>query len=398
MSETSQKPLSRAIFDETVVNMIAQASGLSKQYIFYGSMVSQCSIVLKHMKAPAAVSFRTDHYQLSINPELFDAYSLEERLFILQHEMHHILNGHLKRLEDRDFKQFNYASDCAINQLGNTKHMPQGCIVPANLPSKHKVNPNLSAEQYYELIDPDQLLSEEPEYGAGGGHDEWLESSGDEELQDDLTKNMIENAINQAQKAIGDLPTNISHYLDLFTRKRELDWKKVLRGITGNKKVNSRKTILRRDRRNPNFEHLKGRTKDRMFDLLLVSDVSGSVSDQALYSLWGEVRHICDVTKTPVKLIQVDTSPSEPEELKKTTKTITRKACGGTNLSPAIHKAREKGIKFNAIVVTTDGYLSPSDVAEFEATGVPVIWLVEASGHIMPEMSQGRMSVFQLKE
>ena len=392
MSE-SQQPLSRAAFDETMANMIA-IGNYYKSYLFYGSMVSQCSVVLKRMKAPAGVSFRHDHYQLSINPELFDAHSLEERLFILQHEMHHILNGHLKRLEDRDFTRFNYATDCAINQLGNPKHMPQGCIVPANLPSKHKVEPRLSAEQYYELIDPDQLPPEDPE----NSHDEWLESTGDEELQDDLTKQMIENAINQTSKSRGDLPSNISHYLDLFTRKRELDWKKVLRGITGNKKVNSRKTILRRDRRNPNFEHLKGRTKDRMFDLLLISDVSGSVSDQALYSLWGEVRHICDVTKTPVKLIQVDIRPSEPEELKKTTKALVRKACGGTNLSPAIQKARDKGIKFNAIVVTTDGYLSPNDIAEFQATGVPVIWLIEASGHIMSEMNQGRMKAFQLKE
>lgn len=392
MSE-SQQPLSRAAFDETITNMIA-LSQYSNSYLFYGTMVSQCSVVLKRMKAPAGVSFRTDHYQLAINPELFDVYSLEERLFILQHEMHHILNGHLKRLEDRNFQQFNYASDCAINQLGNPKHMPQGCIVPANLPSKHKVNPGLSSEQYYELIDPDQLPPEEPEHS----HDEWLESTGDEELQDDLTRQMIENSINQTNKSIGTLPSNISNYLALFTRKRELDWKKVLRGITGNKKVNSRKTILRRDRRNPNFEHIKGRTKDRMFDLLLISDVSGSVSDDALNALWGEVRHICDVTKTPCKLIQVDTHPSEPEELKKTTKSITRKACGGTNLSPAIQKARDKGIKFNAIVVTTDGYLSPSDVAEFQATGVPVIWLVDASGQLMPEMSQDRMSAFQLKQ
>jgi predicted metal-dependent peptidase len=395
MSE--QTPLSREAFDETMANMVAVGQ-YSKSYVFYGHMVAQCSIVLKRMKAPAGVSFIHDHYQLSINPELFDAYSLEERLFIIQHEMHHILNGHLKRLEDRKFVRFNYATDCAINQLGNSKHMPQGCIIPANLPSKHPVPASLSAEQYYELIDEDDLPPEDPSYGAGGGHDEWLNSQGDEELQDDITKSMIENAINSTSKSHGDIPHNISQYLDLFTRKRELDWKKVLRGITGNKKVNSRKTIMRRDRRNPNFEHIKGKTKDRMFDLLVISDVSGSVSDTALYSLWGEIRHICDVTKTPVTIVQVDTHPYEPEQLKKTTKCITRKAAGGTNLSPAIQKARDKGIKFNAVVVTTDGYLSSTDVAHFEAIGLPVIWLIEKNGCMMEEMSHGRMSAFQLKE
>lgn len=394
MSET-QQPLSRAAFDETITNMIA-LSQYSNSYLFYGTMVSQCSVVLKRMKAPAAVSFRTDHYQLAINPELFDAYPLEERLFILQHEMHHILNGHLKRLEDRNFQQFNYASDCAINQLGNPKHMPQGCIVPANLPSKHKVNPGLSAEQYYELIDSDQLPPEEPEYGAGGGHDEWLESTGDEELQDDLTRQMIENSINQTNKSIGTLPSNISNYLALFTRKRELDWKKVLRGITGNKKVNSRKTILRRDRRNPNFEHIKGRTKDRMFDLLVVGDESGSVSDSALITGINESLGVCKVTKTPLWYIPVDTTPGKPRLLKENIKTFTRTHCGGTNLSPALAMAKEHNIPYRAIVVVTDGYLTSDDVNTFNKLNIPIIWLIEPSGNIMPEMTQGRSKAFKL--
>ena len=402
MSETTkepQKPLSRDKLDIALASMFSH-DDYQKDYVFYGHMIGQCSIVLERMEAPAAVSFHLDHYRLHINPEKFDDWTLEEQLAVLKHEMLHILNNHVLRKEDRDHQAFNYATDCAINQLINQKHLPQGCIVPATFPSKKKVPNNLSSEQYYELIDKDQLPPENPQAGngSGGGHGKWDESQGDEELAKDITKNMIEKSVAQTQKSRGDIPSEISHYLDLFSRKAELDWKKVLRGITGNKKVNTRKTIMRRDRRNPTYEHIKGRTKDRMFDLLLVSDVSGSVSDDALYKLWGEVRHICDVTKTPCKLIQVDSRPFPPIELKKTTKTMPRQACGGTYLSPAIQTAKDHNLKFNAIVVTTDGELCDSDVAEFEKLNLPVIWLIESTGSVMPSMNKGRMRSFKLTD
>lgn len=393
-----QKPLSREVLDITLANMFSDQA-FRDSYMFYGHMIGQCSVQLERMPAAAAVSFQHDHYVLHINPELFDNYTLEERLFILQHEMHHILNGHIARREDRDHMAFNYATDCAINQLGNPSHMPQGCIIPSNFPSKHKVPDKLGAEQYYELIDQNQLPPG-PQTGAcqGGGHDKWDESVGDKELQYDVTKNMIEKSINETQKARGNLPNDISHYLNLFTRKRELDWKKALKGIVGNKKINSRRTILRKDRRNPDYDHLKGRTKDRMFDLAVISDVSRSVSDEELYALWGEIRYICDVTKTPVTVCQIDTRPHKPTALKKTTKVMPRKAAGGTNLNPAIKALKDNNIKFNALVVTTDGELCTSDVAEFKKLNLPVIWLVSSRGTLMPEMNQGRMKSFRLKE
>lgn len=394
-----QQPLSREQLDITLANMFSN-NVYRDSYMFYGYMIGQCSIRLERMQYSAAVSFQHDHYVLHINPEKFDTHTLEERLFILQHEMHHILNGHLIRLEDRDMQAFNYATDCAINQLGDPAHMPQGFIVPANFPSKHKVPDKASAEQYYELFDHSQLPKDpEIDNGKGGGHDKWNDSVGDADFQNDLTKGMIEKAINETQKARGSIPQKISEYLSLFHRARELDWKKVLKGIVGNKKVNSRRTILRKDRRNPDFDHIKGRTKDRMFDLAVVSDVSGSVSDEELYSLWGEIRHICDVTKTPVSVCQVDTRAYKPTLLKKTTKVMPRKANGGTELNPAIKALRDHNIKFNALVVTTDAELCESDVQHFADLHIPVIWLISAKGaNPMPLMTSGRMRAFKLKE
>lgn len=435
MAKTQVTPEERSGFENAVANMFSNRV-YANNYLFYAHILAQCKVIFdKEMEAPAGVNFMHDHYNLYINPtgkwvevdpaqlanaktkpktrqnngktevhiDGFNDFPLEHQLGVLKHEMLHIINSHVKRREDRDHRGFNIAADCAINQHIERTHLPKDCIFPDQFPGGKKVPNNLTAEQYYELID-----KKDGEGGGGGSgpggdgvlddHSKWEETQGDSELQDDIAKNMIEKSITNTTKSRGNIPSQISDWLDVLSKRRELDWRTVLRNIVGNKRVGSRKTIMRSDRRLPNFEWIKGRTKDRKFDLMVISDVSGSVSDEALLSLWGEVRHICDITQSEVGLIQVDTQPSVPEKLKKNTKIIERKACGGTFLSPAIAHAKKYKVAFNAIVVTTDGYLSESDVEAFAATNQRVIWLIEKDGTIMDSMNSGKMQAFQLKE
>ena len=430
----------RYAFDEAIANLFSNQK-YANSYLFYGHMLGQCRTVFDNtLKAPAGINFQYDHYNLYINltgydylnedgtPVLddkgaparipgFAEFTLEQRMGILKHEMLHILNGHIARKGDRDHQAFNIATDCAINQLIERTHLPEWCVFPDQF-NGGKVPPNLTAEQYYELIEKKDGKGKGVGKGKGSGsgsgdgpgngqgpngdgtlddHSKWDESAGDKELQDDITKGMIDRSITNTQKSRGNIPSNISDWLSLVTHKRELDWRKVLKGIVGNKKVGIRRTIMRQDRRLPNSEWIKGKTKNRMFDLLIISDVSGSVSDQGLLSLWGEVRNICDITQSSVNLIQVDSRPCAPEKLTKNTKTIERKACGGTVMNPALKMAKKHKLDFNAIVVTTDGYLDTSDVEVFAALHKRVIWLIEPSGQIMPEMNQGLMQAFKLK-
>ena len=409
--------INRSAFDEAIANAFSNTKYASN-YLFYAHLLGQCRVVFDPtLPAPAGVNFMHDHFNLFINNDGiapseenpngvpgFASFPLDQRLGILKHEMLHILYNHIGRREDRDHQGFNISSDCAINQQIERPHLPEWVILPDQFPGK-SVPSNLTAEQYYELLPKKykdgsgggQCQGNGPGNGQLGDHGKWAESEGDKELQDDIAKNMIERSISNTQKARGNVPSQVSDWLALVTRKREVNWKNVLRSIVGNKRVGSKRTLLRRDRRLPNFEWIKGRTKDRKFDLLLVSDVSGSVSDTALTALWGEVRHICDVTNTPVHLIQVDTRPCKPEQLKKNTRTIERKACGGTILHPALEMAEKHKLEYQAIVVTTDAYLDESDVRKFADTGKRVIWLIEADGaDPMPIMNSGKMQAFKL--
>lgn len=417
-------PEHKYIWEQTIANMFSNPA-YANSYLFYAHMLAQCRVVFDDtIQAPAGVNFMHDHYNLFINPTGFDLtdeqfaaaqsqdpnaskhvpgfceHPLEHRLGILKHEMLHILFAHIARKEDRDHQLFNVATDCAINQLIERKHLPDGCIFPDTLPINPP--PGLTAEQYYELLF--EFAKKQSKGGSGLGfgssldsHDKWDESEGDADLQKDLTGNMLEKAGNATTKSRGNLPSEYSNWLSFFKTRAEVDWRNVLRNIVGQKRINVRKTIQRQDRRLPNFEWIKGRTKDRQFNLAVISDVSGSVDDDALLALWSEVRNICSLFNTEVTLVQVDTQPSSPEKLTRNTKSLERKACGGTILHPAIAKLKEHSINYDALVVTTDGFIDDRDVEYFQAIGKRVIWLIEPNGNVLPSMSSGRMQAFKLK-
>lgn len=395
----------RSGFEEAMGAMIVQSSPYCSQYLFYANMITQCAIHFKSMQAPASVHFNLDHYVLSIDSDKFNAFPLEHRLGVLKHEMLHILGGHLIRFEDREnFQKWNFATDCAINQLIESSHLPSGCINPSNLPVKPstKVPVKVNSEQYYDLIDDDQLP---PEDGSGDGsgpqtlddHSEWKNSKGtNETLQKDITKSMMEKAANETQKSRGNIPGEFSDWLDINSNSHQVSWQRVLRNLAGNKRVNTRRTIMRSDRRFPKREDLKGKTKDRMFNILLIGDESGSVSSTELIEGIAEVQNICKMTKSALDYIAIDTQAHAPIKITSTQRTFKRVASGGTNLHPALDMAAKHRIDFQAVVVITDGGLCSSDVAHFEAIGKRVIWLITSNGSPMTEMNNGLMSVYTL--
>lgn len=400
---TNPKPfiVDRSAYEETLGAMIIQSSPLSSQYLFYANMIVQCAVEFKQMQAPASVHFKLDHYVLSIDPDKFNPWPLEHRCGVLKHEMLHILNGHLIRFEDREnFQKWNYATDCAINQLIDSSHLPSGCINPSNLPVKPstKVPLKVNSEQYYDLIDDDQLPPDDQQgEGMVGDHSEWNNSEGtNETLQKDIAKSMLEKAANETQKSRGTLPGEFSDWLAINSASKQVSWQRVLRNLAGNKRVNTRQTIMRSNRRLQNREDLKGKLKNRVFSILVVGDESGSVSSTELAEGISEVQNICNLTKSNLDYIAIDTQAHAPTKITKAQRTFKRVASGGTNLHPALDMAAKHRLDFQAIVVITDGGLCSSDVAHFETCGKRVIWLITSDGHIMSEMNSGGMQAYKL--
>lgn len=426
-------------FEEAISNMILESSPFFNKYAFYGYIIAQCNVIHQDtLTAPAAVRFVNTQYDLLINPKLFNVMPLKWRIGILKHECLHIIGNHIFRADAGDYQSlpFNYSTDCSINQEIPLDHLPSiteadlkgnpnpknlkvgdpNCIIPSNFPSKTSPVPEgLSAEQYYAMLDHSKLPQQQPQSGQGSSedspseqgspmqgpvddHSTWAESEGIEEIKDQVTKSMLEKSFDQATKARGNVPSKYTEWLELFSNTSQVSWKKLLRRITGSKRANNKPTLLRKNRRTPHLRHIKGQTKNRVFDLLVVSDVSGSVSSEELMQAWSEVLNICKLTNTPVKLIQVDTQAHTPTELKATSKSLDRKACGGTILAPAIETAKEHRVAYNCIVVTTDGFIDESDVSAYSELGVPIIWLITSNGRIMSSMQSGNMTAVKLTQ
>lgn len=439
--------MNRGKLDDTLAAMFSNLT-YAGDYLFYAHMIGQCSIKINHnLPAPAGVSFMRDHYNMYINPDGinvtleqavqtvekinddlifeengekmyrlykgFDHYTLEGRLAILKHEVLHIMLDHLGRFTGLDHKIANISADCAENQLINPNHLPKDAILPSTLAEQLevKVPTNQTAEFYYELI-KSAMKNKPNSKGASGescdkiieelleklldSHDTWGESEGDPDLKKDLTKKMIEKSQLETIKSKGTVPSNISDIIALHNTKSKINWKNVLRRIVGNKRVGKRATIMRKNRRFPGRDDLRGVTKERSFNVLIIADVSGSMSQKAVVETVQEVKHICDITKSNIDLIQIDTIAHEPEKITKNTTFFNRKASGGTSLFPAIEKAQEYNIDYQAVIILTDGELYSNELEDFNTLNKKIIWLIEPSGKIMDGMNSGKMKAFKL--
>lgn len=384
--------MNRGSFDSTIAAMFSNPR-YSNNYLFYAHLIGQCSIRIRDdIPAPAGVAFSDDHFLLYINPNLFDEYTLNQRLAILKHEMLHILYDHIGRKNERHHQTWNIATDCAINQQISLDDLPENCITPKTISENLGVDvpKNKSSEEYYDILiqDENELESDD--------HTTWEESTGDSDLRKTITKKMMETSQKQTLKSCGKLPKEYSEWLDINTIKSEVNWKRVLRNIIGNKKVGKRPSIKRFDRRFYDRDDLKGKVKDRTFELLVVADVSGSMSNEALVKTLSEVQNICTLTKTNVNLIQVDTKAHPPEKISNKTSVFQRRGTGGTELFNAISVAKDYNIDFDAVVIITDGYLFSYDIRNFSSLNKHIFWLIESEGIIPPELNHKKMSAMRL--
>ena len=431
---SAQKPLLPGYdegFKDAVANMTSQNSKYSQDYLFYLHVLSQCKVIFDtSLPSIAGMNFMYDHFCLYINPydieleqnkagkypkdkqgkELkstpgFNSLTLEQRLGVLKHELLHILHNHIGRRQDRDHRAFNIASDCAINQQITATHLPEGCITIDNLPvaPTKKAEPNMTAEQYYDILNFSDDPNDESGQGSSGtpppgDHSKWGESKGDSELAKDIAKSMVDQAITQTQKSRGNIPSGIDQILELLSNNREVDWRNVLKRIAGSKPSNVRRSYMRSDRRQPHMAHINGRVKDRICEIAIIGDESGSVSDTELSAALTECRNICKTLDTPIWYCPVDSQAHLPHRLTATARSFKRSACGGTVLAPALDMLKEKHINFNALVVITDGCICDTDIDKFASSKRPVIWLITSQGEIPAHISSyPTMKAFKLK-
>ena len=361
---------------------------------FYGHLISKMRIT-KTDKIPTAGVYITDKINLTYNEDWLESLELIDVVKVLKHECAHILQEHITRAKQIGatsqelHKRFNIATDATINThdliptvekiggvtIKSLNEMLKGMLDKANEKDKGKrkfkpLEEGKLAEYYYNRLNE---FAEEnadilPEGGGMGetmdDHSTWEQSEGNEEMQKEIAKQAINEAVKGAG-GIGNLPGDIAALVSDMN-KSQVNWKQQLRQFYVNTLKSTR--IATRKRRNRRYGILQpGHKKKPELHLGLCVDTSGSVSDEELTMFWAEMQSIssCDVKIT---IIEADCIVQNVYEFDPK-KTPEFKGRGGTSYNPAIKKAIE--LKVDGIL-----YCGDFDTADKpENPNKPFLWV-----------------------
>jgi len=289
----------------------------------------------------------TGYFEMLYNPDFFEGLTDAQRSGVLVHEFYHLVFEHvLGRLPDEIaevmknptpatgalFKLWNIGADLSINCLIGKGNLPEMCCFPGEGPFADLLA-DMTAEWYYDKLkqmqddndgegDGDGSGDQSGE-GSGGGfnpddagqfddHSNWGgETCSDavKEIAKERLKEATKDAMQEAAKANswGTVSSRVRKEITERMTPR-VDWRKVLRWFVNcSQRSNKRSTPRRLNKRYP-YIH-PGRKVERVANIAITIDQSGSVSDQMLAAFYEELNKLADIATFTV--IPFDTKVAE---------------------------------------------------------------------------------------
>jgi len=303
----------------------------------------------------------TDGRYMYYNRNFISTLNKQETIFLVAHEVSHVVYDHMDRRGSRHPKRWNAAADFVINYELHEHNIgklpdPKTSGVTACFDAKYK---GMFAEEVYEALckDPNQQYPEfdiHMEPGDGKG-----EPMTEEERR--VLSDEIRNAVMQAAKgAAGNVPTGIKRMLKDLTDP-QMDWREIL-----NMKLQSMvKADFTWERCSRKMQasgiYLPATKNDFKVKAAVSIDCSGSMGEDMLRDLLTETKGImqqfmdfelevwCFDTKvygyekfTPDNLDEIDTYEI--------------KGGGGTDFMCNWEFMKERGIEPERFIMMTDGY------------------------------------------
>ena len=346
----------REKFEETIIDSL-----LDPQYIFYAHVIASTKVTFDvKFPAPAGVCFRKNQYNLIINPNTFNLFTLKERKGILVHEALHIVMRHLGRFKNKNRNIANMAADIAINQY--IMDLPANCLTHKMFNLEEK----LSFENYYSQLYQKAEKLKFSDNGDGtysievGGKKYQIDLHAAEELNDENVPQEIIDAISEKitersmEISRGFVPSSIQEMIDILFSK-ELNWKKFIKNEMSNTSIDVEETIKKRNRRFLNRIEIKGYKQTFSSEGVVILDTSGSMESSYISKTLGEINNLCKSTGSTVKIIQVDTQVQEVKNYSDNSKNLNIRGRGGTQLYPAIEYLEKNKIRYDYLIVITDG-------------------------------------------
>jgi predicted metal-dependent peptidase len=356
---------------------------------FYGYFLFQMSRELRFdISSPAAVNFKGTGYVLYYNPLIFLKLDLERMESILKHEILHVLSMHLTRAKvlKKSYSPvvLNMAMDLAINKY--LTPLPPYAVTTEWINQMYGLN--LEAYQSFEYYadrlqgtislpkeagDMDVQKLYETDFDASRTHDLWEESS---EIEEKALQEFTEKAVRASEK--GEPPAYLGNMIaSLFNSRSELPWNLYLMRLLGTVESNKKKTVTRRNRRQPDRLELRGELRSHKARIVLALDISGSISDEEFMQAMKEVLNIVKNHNHELTVLECDDEIRREYQVKTIRDVKERTGSkGGTNFNPVFEYANTHEV--NLLIYFTDG--KGEEKLKVKPHGYKILWIISGRG------------------
>lgn len=275
---------------------------IEKTEPFFADLLNRLEI----KESSSIATIGTDGNSIMYNQKWLNSLTDEEAKGVIIHEILHLVFLHLYRREKRNQMKFNIACDLAINPILKFDY---GYQLPKGVLLERKYY-GLSAEKIYDLLPEIKLKMQ-----VWGNHGKWengkkkqgqgiadkirqaLEGKKEEEEKQGKRsktawENIIKNAVNRHR---GDIPDSLKRALEEFIFIPETDWREILRYYLSENDKDY--TFSVRDRRFLESDFILPGTysEDRLKDIVVAFDSSGSIDHETLNKFYREFKSILDL-------------------------------------------------------------------------------------------------------
>lgn len=322
---------------------------ITLRHPFFASILMKRKLTPRTDIQTAAVDRRG---QIFYNPEWVKDKTVDELVFLLCHEVGHVIGQHATRLGNRSHKKWNIASDAWINDMLRASNIGSFIDGGVDMPgSKDKTVDDI----YNNLPDGDDGD------GPGGTGDDLLQE-GAPMTQEELDKLDAETRVEiaqaaQAAKMQGKMPDALQKFVAELIEV-QTPWHDILeRYMTSLTKGDY--SWARPNRRFSEYLPSVGNTQ-QMGDVVIQVDVSGSITERELAYYNGHLKRIVELcSPEKVHVLYTDTDVVHHDVFERGEEFgLNFRSGGGTDMEAGFDYIAQKGIEPEVFVCLTDGYTS----------------------------------------
>lgn len=348
----NQEPHHQAL-SKAKINLMAKPDS-----VFYTTVCFN----LIHKFDETVATAATDGKHIFFNPKFFMSLNVEEQIFLLLHETMHCAYMHMERVADRDKKKWNMAADYVINlQL-----VERGFSMPKMGLLDYKYHGFNTEQVFVQLPDPPKNDDFEIDLLPYEGDQEELQRS----IEDILVQASIQSKI--ANDSPGSIPDDIQIFLNKLLSPK-LPWQRILQKYLHNLSKDDYSFRKPNRRFFPKYI-LPSLHSEKVCDLAVAVDTSGSVTDEDFNAVISEVNSIMKMMKPEkISFIQFDTEIKSVTNIHSVTDLMNTKFTGrgGTHIVPVIDWINEN--KPKVTLIFTDGQFRFYDAS----TKSNVVWMIQ---------------------